>query len=180
MGFSPLTTRAGRLTPWELAKAWALSKVVQEMAKQHDQAPHEVVGQRVDKWIASQVFAKAAGGKAEHPTPRAVRAALARCEEDGWFPGKQPENLGGRKRVYSEHVFDEVARVAMELKGAKEKVTPRRVRARLCRLTRNPETGGAMSDYTLRSVFTSKCYDETEDDPWVFRKCLKEQYATLR
>ena len=33
-----------------------------------------------------------------------------------------------------------------------------------------------MSDCKIRQVFMSRCYDEREDDPWVHRRCLKQDH----
>lgn len=170
--FSPEHTRDGYLPPWELAKALAYQHVVLDMAQLWSITPAEVVGGRVDAWIASKVTLKGGGS----PSERALRAALAKCADKDWFPGKLMQTTAGRKRLYSDHVVAETARVAMELKKTKVKVTPRNVRARLCRLTLNPQTGQPMSDWKFRQVFTTRCFDAREDDPWVFRRCLKSDY----
>ena len=31
-----------------------------------------------------------------------------------------------------------------------------------------------MSDYTVRKIFKSLCYDEEEDDPWIYLTCLSQ------
>ena len=53
----------------------------------------------------------------------------------------------------------------MDLKRKLVKPTPRNVRARLPNLTKNPETGQHMDDKTIHGIFSTRCYDETEDDP---------------
>ena len=58
----------------------------------------------------------------------------------------------------------------MDLKEKRVRVTPKNVRARLPRLAVNPETGKPMSDWKIRQVFMSRCYDEREDDPWVYMR----------
>ena len=170
--FNPEETQEGRLTPWELAKVWALHQVVQQMAEQWGMQPAEVVGTRVDAFIAAQVVVKGGG----HPTERTVRQAIAKCSEPTWFPGKQDRSKAGRKRIYSDFVKHEVARVAMDMKANRQKVTPRNVLRRLPRLARNPHSGKAMSKWSLRQIFTTHCYDLTEDDPWVYMKCVSKSY----
>ena len=170
--FCPDSTRDGYLPPWELAKAVALHTVVQEMAERWSITPSEVVGGRLDAWIASRVVLKGGG----HPSERALRAALSKCSDEAWYPGKPMQTTAGRKRVYREHVVNETARVSMDLKEQRVRVTPKNVRARLPRLAVNPETGKPMSDWKIRQVFMSRCYDEREDDPWVYRRCLKQDY----
>ena len=61
-----------------------------------------------------------------------------------------------------------MARVAMEAKQELVKPTPAEVRARLPRLCRNPETKAPASDWTIYKIFHTMCYDEDEDDPWVY------------
>ena len=56
----------------------------------------------------------------------------------------------------------------MDLKRKRIAPTPRRVRARLPALSANPETGKPMSDTKLQEIFTTRCYDKTEDDPWQY------------
>ena len=46
--------------------------------------------------------------------------------------------------------------------------TPRRVRQKLPALTRNPNTGKPMADSTMHLIFKTRCYDERDDDPWVY------------
>ena len=171
--FDPTSTRDGYLPPWELAKALAFKTVLQHMADQWGMSPAEVAGKRVDTYIAEQLTLKGGG----RPSERAVRAALAKCEDTTWYPGKLVQTNAGRKRVYSEHVLSEAARVAMDLKANRQKVCPRNVRARLSRLAVHPETGKPMSDWTIcKKVFQARCYDQTEDDPWVYRRCLSKAY----
>ena len=62
----------------------------------------------------------------------------------------------------------EMARVAMETKRKLVRPTPADVRAKLPRLSMNPETQEAASDWTIYKIFHSLCYDEQEDDPWVY------------
>ena len=62
----------------------------------------------------------------------------------------------------------------MNLKRKLIRTTPRNVRIRLPQLTRNPETGKPMCDKTIHGVFSTRCYDETEDDPWIYLPCVSQ------
>ena len=123
--FSPDTTKPGYLSPWELAKAYALHMVAIRMAEEWCTTPAEMLGQRLDAFIASKVVLQGGG----HPSERAIRKALRKCSQEGWYPGKIAPSNAGRKRVYSEEVLAETARVSMDLKAARVRVTPRNVRA---------------------------------------------------
>ena len=61
-----------------------------------------------------------------------------------------------------------MARVAMATKRKLVKPTPALVRAKLPRLSVKPETGAPVSDSTIYQIFHTMCYDEKEDDPWVY------------
>ena len=78
--------------------------------------------------------------------------ALSQIQEKDWYPGKQPENVGGRP--------PEVARVAMEDKRSLVRPTPALCRARLPRKTINKRTGNPISDRTVQRVFKALCFDE--------------------
>ena len=164
--FSGDTTVDGFLPPWELAKAYAFHVVLATIAEELGTPAHELVGQAVNDYIAANVFLKGGG----HPSRVAIAVAIKRCQDPEWYPGKvsAQREKAGRKPVYSEHRKNEVARVAMELKRQLVRPTPRRVRARLPELTRNPETGKAMDKKTFHAIFSTRCYDEHEDDPWMY------------
>ena len=61
-----------------------------------------------------------------------------------------------------------MARVAMETNRQLVKPTPARVHAKLPRLSLNPETAAPASNWTIYNVFHTLCYDEAEEDPWVY------------
>ena len=109
--FSPEAAAAGTLPPWEMAKALAFDRVIRRMAEVMERPASKLLGRHVDEFIASQVVLKGGG----HPTPRAVRKAIARGEAPDWFPGKGQGQSTGRPATYTAHVKHEVARVAMEL-----------------------------------------------------------------
>ena len=112
--FDPGPTPEGELPPWEIAKIYAFHIVIHKMAESLDTPAADLLDQRVDEYIGSQVEFKGGG----HPGPRTVRKVLKRCQDPAWYPGKQTQarSGAGRPPVYSEHQKDEVARVGMELK----------------------------------------------------------------
>ena len=134
-------TRAGELPPWESAKVVAFHVVLTDVAELLDSRAADLVGMRVDDYIAGKVFVKGGG----HPCRTAVKKIIAKAKDPAWYPGKPARSSdgdkGGRPPVYSAHQKAEVARVAMELKRKLKAPTPSRVRARLPQICRNPETG---------------------------------------
>ena len=134
-------TRAGELSPWESAKVVAFHAVLADVAELMDARAADLVGMRVDDYIAGKVFVKGGG----HPCRAAVQKIIAKAKDPAWYPGKPARSSdgdkGGRTPVYSDHQKTEVARVAMELKRKLKAPTPRRIRARLQQKSRNPDTG---------------------------------------
>ena len=57
----PDSTPPGRLPPWEAAKVVAYSKVLEHVSKRLGQEPAELLGERVDAWVAKQVALKGGG-----------------------------------------------------------------------------------------------------------------------
>ena len=133
----------------------AYSKVLEHVSKRLGQEPAELLGGRVDAWVAKQVALKGGG----HPSARAVRELLRQAQDSAWYPGKPPENRGGRPATVTEHQKQEVARVAMSLKRQRVNPSPAMVRAKLPRLRLNRTTGSSLSDETLREIFRTRCYD---------------------
>ena len=163
--FNPENTPAGELPPWEVAKAYAFSVVIEKMREVTGMSVGSLLGTTKAKFIAGQV--RNANG--QHPGERAVQHVASRCQKPGWFPGKPREQGAGRKPVYSDYRKEKVASVAMEsLKRKLVAPSPRRARQRLPGLTRNIVTGKPMDDKTLHTLFKTRCYDESEDDPWQY------------
>ena len=179
--FSLEATREGYLPPWEIAKAYAFHEVISKLQQELGMQAAELLGMRADAYIASQVTLKGGG----HPSARAIRALVNKCKDPEWFPGKPQSDVGGRPPVYTEHQKNEVARVAMDLKRKRVAPTPRRVRARLPQVARNPDTGRLMDKKTIQAIFKTRCFDENEDDPWQYLTCasqdaLPEELKPLR
>ena len=53
--WSPSDTREGRLSPWEVAKTGAYHEVITAMAAHLGSEPSELLGCRVDEFIADRV-----------------------------------------------------------------------------------------------------------------------------
>jgi len=144
------------------------------MGSHLDQTPSEILGERVDTFISKQLTLEGGG----NPKARAVRLLLMKCKSTAYVPGKFPENRGGRKRTYTEHQEEEAARVAMTLKAQRRRVCPSLVRATLPKKLVNPDTGKPMSDWKVRQIFQTRCYDEDADDPWEWLACASQDYLT--
>ena len=87
-GLVPDRTQHGRLPPWEVAKAIAYSTVITDISEHLGQAANELIGERVDDYIAKKL--KLVGGGS--PTARAVRHVVARNRNGDFYPGKPCEN----------------------------------------------------------------------------------------
>lgn len=175
-GLNPDRTQAGRLPPWEVAKALAFRTVIDSVCAHLDQKAPDLLGKPVDTYIAEQLILVGGG----QPTERAVRALVSRSRSSPYYPG-QPRKLGaGRPAVFTEHQKNEVARVAMHLKSGKRPMqpSPARVRAVLPRLIVNPETDQRMSDWSIREIFKTRCYDEDEEDMWQWLPAGAQTYLT--
>ncbi len=172
MSFSPGSTQNGRLPPWEVAKAAAYNEVISDMEKHLGKSCWQLLGQGKVPYVRSKLTLVGGGS----PNARSVRATFARCNFESWYPGKAPDDKGGRPPTFSGHVKGEVARVAMETKGKLLRVTPERCRALLPKKTINKKTGKPMSDKTFQRIFTTRCYDEREDDPWCYLPAVQQDY----
>ncbi len=172
MSLSPDSTQRARLPPWEVAKAAAYNEVISDLEKHLGKSCWELLGRGKVPYVRSKLTLVGGGS----PSPRSVRALFERCKDKTWYPGRAPEDTGGRPSIFSEHVKDEVARVAMESKAKLLKPTPARCRALLPKKTINKKTGQTMSDRTFQRIFTSRCYDERKDDPWCYLPGVQQDY----
>ena len=157
-------TPKGMLPPFEVAKAFAFEQVLSQMAKHMGKSEWQLIGEDKGVFIAKNLQLKGGG----RPSRSAVFKAIKKCREEGWHPGKVTGERTGKKPTFTQHQKAEMARVAMETKRRLEKPTPAGVRAKLPRLSLNPETRAPASDWTIYNIFHTMCYDETEDDPWVY------------
>ena len=154
----------GMLPPFEVAKAFAFEQVLSQMAKHMGKSEWQLIGEDKGVLIAKCLEVKGGG----RPSRSAVFKAIKKCREEGWHPGKVTGERTGRRPTFTQHQKAEMARVAMETKRRLEKPTPAGVRAKLPRLSLNPETRAPASDWTIYNIIHTKCYDENEDDPWVY------------
>ena len=169
--FNPNSVVDGELPPWQIALAYAFHVALIDIAEHLSTPVPKLVGQAKAEYIASKVTLKGGG----HPVKRTIHQVVERCSQEGWYPGKPTEARRNQGRqYYSEHVKNEVARVGMDLKRKLIRPTPRKVRARLHNLARNAETGAPISDTTVQTIFQTRCYDKSVDDPWQYLPCLSQ------
>ena len=167
----------GKLSSWETAKAVAYEEVLTAMEKHQGQSCWQMLGQGRAEFTATQLTV-AGGGR---PSSRAVKKLWAKVKHDGgWAPGTRPRANYGRPPQISDAQKKAIAKKAMELKRELIAPTPERVRICLPRLTINRETQRRISDYSIRGVFQTMCYDDKEDDPWQFlpsphQDCLTDE-----
>ena len=161
---TPDKTPEGYLPPFEVAKAYAFEKVLSQMVEHMGMSVYRLIGENKGDFIARHLELQGGG----RPCRSSVFKAIKRCGEKGWYPGKVTGQRNGRPPMFSRHQKEEMARVAMDTKRKLERPTPARVRAKLPRLSLNPETEAPASDWTIYKVFHSMCYDESEDDPWIY------------
>ena len=96
--FDPGSTPASDLAPWEVAKAYAFSVVLDKLHAVTGLSMKRLVNNIKAGFIASQV--RTASGN--HPGARAVQHVVARCQDTEWWPGKPRAQSGGRPPVYNE------------------------------------------------------------------------------
>ena len=161
---SPTDTPVGTLPPFEIAKAFAFHVVIAHMEKHTGMSSRQFLGEEKKAFIARQLELKGGGS----PGHTAVHKAVRKYQEPGWYPGKVFGKRTGRPPVFSKRQKEAMARAAMETKRQLIKPTPARVRAKLPRLSLNPETAAPASNWTIYKVMHTMCYDETEEDPWVY------------
>ena len=144
----------GKLSPWSLAKVWALHAVYDE----YDLGLANLA-------IAARVE-RIGGGS---PTEECIRRwRLVFDADPGWYPGKAVpgHKTAGRKKVTTAAQENAIAKVAMALKASGVEPTAAAVKARCPKACLNPETGEAFSDKVLYQAFRSKCYDNDPGSPW--------------
>ena len=167
-------TPKGRLPPFEVAKAYAFEVVLTQMEKHMGKSACVLLGEDKGDFIAKHLTLKGGG----HPSRQSVFQNLQKCREKGWYPGKVFGERTGKPPALSQHQKEEIARVAMETKRKLIRPTPSLVRAKLPRLSLNPDTGSPISDWSIYNVFHTMCYDESEDDPWVYAYSPSKDYLS--
>ena len=172
--FADQDTKVGHLPPWEMAKGFALKVALEAISERTGVPAADLLGQRVDEFIAGSLTKRGGGS----PKPRAVRKLFVLCANKSYYPGKPREKKGGRPPVIKDSAKQAIANCAMRMKENLEKITLPKLRARLPRATVNPDTQEPVSNWIIYKVFKSMCFDETEDDPWIYMPASTKEYLT--
>ena len=162
------------MPPFEVAKAHAFDVVISQMEKHLGKSSRQLLGEDKGFFIAKQLELKGGGV----PGRTAVFAAIRKCKQKSWYPGLVSSHRRGRPPAFSPRQKKAMARVAMDTKRKLVRPTPQRVRAKLPRMCVNPETQAPASNWTIYKVFHTMCYDETEDDPWVYMHSPSKDYLS--
>ena len=162
----------GTLPPFEVAKAFAFHVALAHIEKHTGMSSRQLLGESRKAFIARQLQLEGGGT----PGFTAVQNAVKKCSEQGWYPGKMFGQRTRRPPVFSERQRKAMARAAMDAKRKLVRPTPARVRAKLPRLSVNPETAAPASNWTIYKIMHTMCYDETEEDPWVYMHSPSKDY----
>ena len=174
MDFSRSSTPLGKLPPFEVAKAIAYEQVLINMEQHMGKTCWELTGQSRAALTAAKLSLKGGG----QPGQRGVKKIWEKSKKDPqWFGCKQ-KGPGGRPPQISTAQKQAIADKAMELKKDLVAPTPERVRAFLPAKTINKKTKAPISDFSIRQVFHTLCYDEDEDDPWQYLNAVQQDCLT--
>ena len=157
------SARSGTLSPWSLAKVWALHTVSKERGLDLE---HAEIAKLVTK----------VGRNRDHPTPTAIQKLRTLFDEDpDWYPGKGSETRKrpGPKPRFTPQKKRCVAECAMAMARREEDVTVQAVQARAERACTNPDTSELFDKALILQVFRSMCHDGDPKDTW-------ELYAPYR
>lgn len=80
MVWDPESTTDRELPPWEIAKVHASHTVLKDISEHLDTPATDLIGKRVDEYIAERVSLKGGG----HPSLRTVRDVVQRCQDPSW------------------------------------------------------------------------------------------------
>ena len=152
----------GKLSPWSLAKLWAL---------------HALSGELEIKLSSNQMAAKLEKIGGGRPSSQCVEAWRHIFDSDAdWYPGKAyrpsvpspsgPSWRGGRPKVMTQQQEAAIAKSAMSLKARGIEPTARNIAAQCPKATLNPETGAPFTPKVIHAVLGSKCYDNDPEYPW--------------
>ena len=81
MSFSSDDTKVGHLSPWEICKAFALHTALLAIEKKLKKSAHDLLGQRMNTWIAGQLELKGGGSPTEKAVTDAVNQFALRRQE---------------------------------------------------------------------------------------------------
>ena len=90
--FNPKDTRRYELPPWEVAKAFAFHKVIEQMEEVTGMSAPEFLGKGATEFIATQVVTK----DNEAPSLRTLQKTFVKCKDPAWYPRQ-----GGRSRSWA-------------------------------------------------------------------------------
>ena len=159
-----LSAPAGRLCPWEVAKALGLREASREL---HGGQPNL-------EWIASRLT-KSGGGA---PTRAAMHELFAKIDSDPeWFPGKHSGAKRGPKPLLTAAKRRCIAASAMASKRKRDQEPCVAAVVNACpAATLNPQTGKPFDDKKIREVFTTDCYDFDPERPWKFQRAAQKVF----
>ena len=148
------TARTGTLSPWSLAKVWALHAVskLRKLDLEHTEI--------------AQLVKKAGGG---HPTPTAIYKLRKQVEDDpDWHPGKGQETAKrpGPKPRFTPQKKRAGAECAMAMTRRGEGVTVQAAQGRAATSCTNPDTGELFDEKVVLEVFRTMCHDGDPADTW--------------
>ena len=165
----------GKLSPWEVAKAIAYEQVIISMEKHLGKTCWELTGKSRSAFTAAKLKVKGGG----QPGERRVKKIWEKVKKDPtWSVGATQKNQGGRPSTIAMAQKQAIANKAMELKKEYIAPTPEKIRILLPGKTINKKTKEAISDFTIRQIFKTMCYDEKKDDPWQFLPSVQQDCLT--
>ena len=158
------TARSGNLSPWPLAKVWALHTV--SKMKKLD-LEHTEIAKCVEKFGV-------AAGQDPHPSPKAIQLLRKQFDEDpDWYPGKGVETgkRPGPRPLFTPQKKRCLAESAMAMARCGEEVTVEAVQARAPGACTNPDTGEVFDKALVLKVFRTMCHDGDPADKWNLYAC---------
>ena len=167
-------TKEGTLPPFEVAKAYAFEQVLSHVEKRLGQSSRQLLGEDKATFIAKHLVLQGGGT----PGRETVFKAIRKCSQPGWYPGQVFGKRTGRPPAFTLRQKKAMAEAAMDSKRRLVKPTPGRVRAKVPRLCLNPETQTPASNWTIYKIFHTLCYDESEEDPWVYMHSPAKDYLS--
>ena len=167
-------TKEGTLPPFEVAKAYAFEQVLSLVEKRVGKSSRQLLGEDKATFIAKHLMLQGGGT----PSRTTVFKAIRKCSRPGWHPGQAFGKRTGRPPAFTLRQKKAMAKAAMETKRRLVKPTPGRVRAKVPKLCLNPETQAPASNCTIYKIFHTLCYDEAEDDPWVYMHSPAKDYLS--
>ena len=168
-----LSGDAGKLSPLETLKAWALKRVYLDEGYS-------------EKGICVKIAHKVQKVGGGSPGPDAVRKLLLKIGADReWYPGKLMGHKRGRKPALSPLARAAIKRCAEAMKANDLEPTYPLVVARCPQAVRNPETGEPVDKQAVYDIFRTSCFDPGAQAPWdhcprVQKTALSEEVMAKR